>query len=1046
MALGNPFIRTLVALLLLGGCSAGDRDKTQSSPGGGAAEPQSFRAQELGPGTRPSLAKVTLPLRADGSATLQDPLTKMSVAFRLIDAGPVEGAANDGAIVYLAAGPGGSDVSFRVGPTGTEDFVSFERKPRAEEVRYRVDVRDAAGLRLVENVLELLDAAGVPRLRMGAPYVVDGKGLHDARVMLEDCAADQDPRGPWGRSLTAPGRGECTLKVAWGGPSDPVVYPAALDPKWTTTTGAMTEARSAHTATLLANGKVLIAGGESTIGAVTTHSKTAELFDPATATFTATGAMTAGRSFHGAALLSTNNVVVAGGVGATAALGTSEIYDVTTAKFRAVGSLIAPRAKPALVAFGTTQALIVGGQDATGAVLDSAELFDATTEKWSTTDRMAAKRVGHYLAVPSSSAATVVGGITSSSLGDLAACERFTAGTWTPGAGLAEPRHDFAGASFSDGKILVTGGFQASVGKLLATAELFDPIKNSWVAAGTLAHARTAHTLTALPSGAAVAVGGVARDTTGKITSYLKSAELFDPGSNTWKALTDLVVARAFHSATLLDDGRVLVAGGNGLTGAATNTAEILTLDADGTACTLAATCASGFCADGVCCKTACAAACTACALAITGTASGTCAPVLAGKDPRGDCVDDGAPACGKDGLCDGKGACESYAATPCTPKPCTDGKECTSGFCADGICCGTACSGLCEACTAAKQGSGSDGTCGPIKVATDPDAECGKMGTAAVCAADGTCDGAGACQVPTAGKACAPAACIDTETLGAAATCSKAGDCTPAPTSCIPFRCDSATTTCKSTCTTDADCATGAHCKGGKCARSANGSACTAATDCTSTVCTDGVCCDVACSGQCEACDVVGAEGTCTPISDAPHGTRSPCAGSDPCTGRCNGLARTGCVFPADTTCGTTATCTDGNETTDRCNNLGACVPTPKACTPFACDVDACKTVCTTNADCAGGYLCQAGACALPGGGTCADGGTTREDGGACPPPKRSGDSGGCGCRTASREAPRPTEGAALALLLLGATLRRIPNRTRRERSREHEREANPR
>jgi MYXO-CTERM domain-containing protein len=1033
MALGNPFLRTVVAILLVGGCSASDRGANDVSPGGRATEPGLQHVPE----TRPQLADVMLPLRADVATTIQERATKMNVAFKMTDARPVEGAAKNGAVIYAAAGPGGSDVSFRVGPTGAEDFVLFERKPAAEEIRYRVDVREAAGLRLVENVLELLDTAGVPRLRMGAPYVVDGKGRHDARVTLEDCAADHDPAGPWGRPPTAPGRGECTLQVAWGGASDPVLYPAALDPQWTATKSAMTEARSGHTATLLVSGKVLIAGGETTTGAVTTHSKTAELFDPVTATFAATGAMTTARSFHAAARLSTNNVVVAGGVGATAALGATEIYDVTTSTFRTVGSLVVARAKPALVAFGANQALVAGGQDATGTVLDSAELFDATGENWSTTGRMGARRVGHYLAAGSSADATIVAGITSAALGDLAACERFTAGTWTPSAGLAAPRHDFGGASFSDGKILVAGGFQASVGQVLATAELFDPIQNKWVAAGTLAHARTAHTLTALPSGAAVAAGGVLRDTTGKITSYLKSAELFDPGSNTWNALTDMAVARAFHSATLLNDGRVLVAGGDGLAGAATNTAEVLALDAEGAACTLAATCASGFCADGVCCKTACVAPCTACALAITGKASGTCAPVLVGKDPRGDCTDDGTPACTKDGLCDGTGACESYAAAPCTPKPCTDGKECTSGFCADGICCATACSGLCEACTAAKQGSGSDGTCGPVKAATDPDAECGQMGTG-VCSADGTCDGTGVCQVPTAGKACAPAACIDTETLGAAATCGSAGDCTPAPTNCVPFRCDAATATCKSTCATDADCATGAHCKGGKCARSPNGTACTAATDCTSVVCTDGLCCDVACSGQCEACDVAGAEGTCTPVADAPHGKRLACGGSDPCTGRCNGLARMACVYPANTTCGTTTTCTDGNETTDRCNNLGACVPTPKSCTPFACGVDTCKTDCTKNSDCATGALCQAGACTL-GSRTCADGGTTSADGGACPPPKRSGDSGGCGCRTARHETPRPADGAALALLLLGAALRRIPNRTTRERSFEH-------
>ena len=85
-------------------------------------------------------------------------------------------------------------------------------------------------------------------------------------------------------------------------------------------------------------------------------------------------------------------------------------------------------------------------------------------------------------------------------------------------------------------------------------------------------------------------------------------------------------------------------------------------------------------------------------------------------------------------------------------PDACARDGQCVSGHCVDGVCCDRACDGDCEACSAAKKGSGGDGTCGPVKSGTDPDGDCGTMGTG-VCKAVGTCDGKAACAVPTAGK-----------------------------------------------------------------------------------------------------------------------------------------------------------------------------------------------------------------------------------------------------------------------------------------------------
>jgi hypothetical protein len=87
---------------------------------------------------------------------------------------------------------------------------------------------------------------------------------------------------------------------------------------------------------------------------------------------------------------------------------------------------------------------------------------------------------------------------------------------------------------------------------------------------------------------------------------------------------------------------------------------------------------------------------------------------------------------CGPNRECDGSGACKLV-----NGQSCTSNAACSSGHCVDGVCCDSSCNGTCEACTAAKKGSGNDGTCGPIKSGTDPDDECN---------GSHVCDGNGAC------------------------------------------------------------------------------------------------------------------------------------------------------------------------------------------------------------------------------------------------------------------------------------------------------------
>ena len=1014
---------------------------------------------------RQRLADVELPVRADLDTKIADRASGVGVRFRLEAARPVPATLTFATVTYGKAAPGAGDVSVAPSLVGAEDFVSFAEKPPREELVYTADVSRAAGLRLVGNVLELVDAAGRPRLRMAAPYVMDHGGHRiDARVSLDDCAADANGEGPWGRAVTPPGRSQCRVRVTWSG-GQHVEYPAVLDPSWASTKGNMVAARRAHTATLLGDGTVLVAGGESTSGATTTYLLSAELFDPKTNTFAATGALTGGRSGHVAVHFSNDHVVIAGGRNAAGAVNSTEVY--VAGKFHAAGPLHAPRTQAAATLLDTGVALIAGGLDGSGAVVDTAEQFDASTEAWTSISSMPHKRVGYFLTtLQMSRGPMAVAGITTATFGDLADADVYvpTASKWVATGLLSEPRYNFGGAQLADGRVLVASGYQVTKGGCIPGAELYDPNKSAWSKAGTLTTARTEHTLTALAGGTAVAVGGVVRDGQRAITSYLKSVEVYDPTTNAWSALPDLKQARFGHTSTLLADGRVLVAGGSADQGAVA-TAELLTLDVAGTACKAGSTCSTGFCVDGVCCDTACKESCNGCVRTATGKADGTCALAQAGQDPHGDCKDDGAPTCKQDGLCDGKGACESYASSSCTPSPCAKNDDCTSGFCADGVCCDKACDGKCEACTKAKKGAGADGACGPVAKATDPDIDCGTLGKG-VCKGSGTCDGAGACEASTKGKACAAAACSDAVTLAAAAKCGSAGDCTPETTDCTPFVCDAKAVACTKSCAKDGDCAPGAKCMNGVCAKADNGAACAMAVECTSGFCADGFCCDAACDGQCEACDGSGSEGTCNPVSGTPHGGRTACDGSGTCAGSCNGVTGAMCDYPhADRTCDgdSTNTCADGTETVNRCNGLGACVASPQACAPFTCGSEACKTSCKSDADCVdgvhcdstgvcrpgialtctdqtnvklvdggtescGAYRCVNGACgtSCKADGDCADG--AKCSGGKC----EGGGSSGCGCRVALRPAGSSGALGVVAALLLAGLRRRKAARRR--------------
>jgi uncharacterized protein (TIGR03382 family) len=918
--------------------------------------------------TGPSPAEVELAADATQPTRIRDAASGMSLAFWLESARPSAAVQRSGSVIYPAGGPGGERIEHRLSPQGVEDFVAFERRPEREALRYRIDVSQAAGLRLVAGQLELLDVQAVPRLRMAAPWLEDAEGRRvDATVTLEGCAADTSPAPPWGRPVTPPGASECVVHLAWGGKGARALrYPAVLDPSWTTTSNTMSAPRIGHSATRLSDGRVLIAGGEYLTGpSSTAYVASADLFDPETGTFAATEPLSTARSYHIAQLLGDGRVLIAAGQGEGGVLESAEIYDPSEGVWAPAPPLAIARRRAAAAPLPDGRILVAGGLG--NQVHRSVEIFDpAGTGSWTTSGDMSSPRHGHTLEVLGNGKVMVIAGITTTSISDLTACEIFEplTNSWMPTGSLNVARYYHASTVLESGAVLVAGGYSRGISANTPSSERFDPEAGTWTNAGSIA-ARQFHTLTTLENGAAVAVGGVTTREFTDVTQHHTTVDAYDPARSRFSRLDALAEARSWHTATALSDGRLLVAGGAGPLGALA-TAEVLTFDPVGAACESGFTCSTGHCVHGVCCEAACDEICWSCRADATGQPDGTCAPVLAGTDPHDACRDDGSPSCEQNGLCDGEGACQHYPGQPCTPRPCTIHAECTSGRCHDGICCNTVCTGACRACTADKKGHGEDGVCEPVADGTDPNGDCAGLGSG-MCAADGSC-ASGRCVLPTTGMECAQAGCIDETTAGRAAVCSASGTCpTQGTTRCTPYRCDDTSGTCRTTCGRDADCVSGLMCVSGLCQARPRGAACEDDDQCASHNCADGVCCDGACTGQCEACDLPGREGSCSAVTGPPRGDRPPCAGDpgSPCgAASCDGSSRSTCNYPSsEVICGESS-CSDGIETARRCDGSGQCrgSESSRACAPYACGADACNQRCASNDDCAtGAYACDA-------------------------------------------------------------------------------------
>jgi Galactose oxidase, central domain/Kelch motif len=316
----------------------------------------------------------------------------------------------------------------------------------------------------------------------------------------------------------------------------------------------LNKARLNPTATLLPEGRVLAGGGAWNPAAPTLT----EVYNPVNlAEWKNTGKMATRRRYHSATPLPGGSVLITGGQNETfQTVDTCELYDPVGELFQATGSLAVARQNHTGALLRSGKVLVAGG--GTGSPTATYELatalYDPTSGSWTSSGSLAIGREGHTATLLADGKVLVTGG--SNGGGLLTNCELYNpaADTWSPvPSPLSTGRSKHTATLLANGKVLVVGGNSGAM-----TAEVYDPASATWSPTGPLAADHgTGFTATLLPRDAVLVAGGAVGGT------YLAAAQLYDPTANSWSTTASLKRARAEHTATVLPNGRVLMAGGN---------------------------------------------------------------------------------------------------------------------------------------------------------------------------------------------------------------------------------------------------------------------------------------------------------------------------------------------------------------------------------------------------------------------------------------------------------------------------------------------------
>ena len=335
-------------------------------------------------------------------------------------------------------------------------------------------------------------------------------------------------------------------------------------------------AHAFHTANLLPNGTIMLAGGTDGVNVLTA----AETFDPASGSYTLAGSMKVPREYHSASLLPNGRVLVAGGFTTssinTGPTNTTEIYYPDTRLFLPAAVMISSRSQHVAISLPDGDVFVAGGYDGLTTVSNSAEIYQSTTNTWIPAANMPGGQQRAIAAAVQLKDGTIMvcGGANQTGILNTVLIYNPANNAWTTlGELMPSPLQSHTATLLFDGRVLVVGG-DDGFGETTSSF-LYDPAQpngSRWSYTYPLTDARLGHSATLLPNGSVMISGGVALALLGgnSNTNALKTIEVFHPAFDDWSNLTKFAAPRAFHTATLAPNGRVYFIGGaNGSIGAA---------------------------------------------------------------------------------------------------------------------------------------------------------------------------------------------------------------------------------------------------------------------------------------------------------------------------------------------------------------------------------------------------------------------------------------------------------------------------------------------
>ena len=403
----------------------------------------------------------------------------------------------------------------------------------------------AGGRNLLSAALadaELFDPAGGTFRRLTASMSTARDGA--VAVTLQD-----------GRVLIAGGRDQNFESLSSAEIYDP------RDESFRPTKNSMSAGRYLVEAALLPDGRVLVVGGSDSSGASLASS---DIYDPADDSFTPAASLQEARVFHFLATLPDGRIAVFGGInepegGEPMPAMSVEVYDPSTGSFSVKGELLSIRAAGRASVSGGK--VLVSGGFGVSTVQDDAELWDPVTGTSSLVGPMSSPRFYHVSVGLPDGRVLLCGGYSDYRFESPVA----TADIYDPATGAISPakgammqaRALVREAVLEDGRVLIAGGSDPDDGDH-ATAEIFDPATGVFVSLGGLSKPRMYHAAVALPDGGVLITGGI-----GFQNTPLDTAELYDPASQSYSSAGSMAVPRFGHSAVLLANGKVLIEGGN---------------------------------------------------------------------------------------------------------------------------------------------------------------------------------------------------------------------------------------------------------------------------------------------------------------------------------------------------------------------------------------------------------------------------------------------------------------------------------------------------